>query len=52
VIYRTWLFALSMAVAVQPSESRAQQVFDHNAFGLTSKAPDWAPEIGVMFSFR
>ncbi len=24
----------------------------NNAFGLTSKAPDWAPEIGVMFSFR
>jgi hypothetical protein len=24
----------------------------NNAFGLTSKAHDWAPEIGVMFSFR
>ncbi len=24
----------------------------NNAFGLTSKATDWAPEIGVMFSFR
>jgi hypothetical protein len=23
----------------------------NNAFGLTSKAKDWAPEIGVMFSF-
>jgi len=23
----------------------------NNAFGVTSKAPDWAPEIGVMFSF-
>ena len=23
----------------------------NNAFGLSSKAPDWAPEIGVMFSF-
>ncbi len=23
----------------------------NNAFGLTSKATDWAPEIGVMFSF-
>ena len=22
----------------------------NNAFGLTSKAPDWAPEIGVLFS--
>jgi hypothetical protein len=22
----------------------------NNAFGVTSKAPDWAPEIGVMFS--
>ena len=22
----------------------------NNAFGLTSKAPDWAPEIGVMFT--
>jgi hypothetical protein len=24
----------------------------NNAVGLTSKATDWAPEIGVMFSFR
>jgi hypothetical protein len=24
----------------------------NNAIGLTSKAADWAPEIGVMFSFR
>ena len=24
----------------------------NNAFGLTSKATDWAPEIGLMFSFR
>lgn len=24
----------------------------NNAFGVTSKAPDWAPEIGVMVSFR
>jgi hypothetical protein len=24
----------------------------NNAIGLTSKATDWAPEIGVMFSFR
>ncbi|MFN2400340.1 MAG: hypothetical protein ABR543_17135 [Gemmatimonadaceae bacterium] len=24
----------------------------NNAFGVTSKATDWAPEIGVMFSFR
>ena len=24
----------------------------NNAFGLTSKAADWAPEIGMMFSFR
>ena len=24
----------------------------NNAAGLTSKAPDWAPEIGLMFSFR
>ena len=23
----------------------------NNAFGVTSKAPDWAPEIGVVFSF-
>jgi hypothetical protein len=23
----------------------------NNAFGVTSKAPDWAPEVGVMFSF-
>lgn len=23
----------------------------NNAFGVTSKAPDWAPEIGVMISF-
>ncbi len=23
----------------------------NNAFGLTSKAPDWAPEIGVVFKF-
>jgi hypothetical protein len=23
----------------------------NNAFGLTSKAPDWAPEIGIMFVF-
>jgi hypothetical protein len=23
----------------------------NNAFGVTSKAPDWAPEIGVMFNF-
>lgn len=23
----------------------------NNAFGLTSKATDWAPEIGIMFSF-
>jgi hypothetical protein len=22
----------------------------NNAFGMTSKAPDWAPEVGVMFS--
>ena len=24
----------------------------NNAVGVTSKATDWAPEIGVMFSFR
>jgi hypothetical protein len=24
----------------------------NNAVGLTSKATDWAPEIGLMFSFR
>jgi len=24
----------------------------NNSFGLTSKATDWAPEIGVVFSFR
>ena len=24
----------------------------NNAFGVTSKATDWAPEVGVMFSFR
>jgi hypothetical protein len=24
----------------------------NNAFGATSKATDWAPEIGIMFSFR
>jgi hypothetical protein len=24
----------------------------NNALGLTSKATDWAPEIGLMFSFR
>jgi hypothetical protein len=24
----------------------------NNAFGLTSKATDWAPEIGVVFTFR
>jgi hypothetical protein len=24
----------------------------NNAFGLTSKAPDWAPEIGVMIALR
>jgi len=24
----------------------------NNAFGVTSKATDWAPEIGIMFSFR
>jgi hypothetical protein len=24
----------------------------NNAFGVTSKAPDWAPEVGIMFSFR
>lgn len=24
----------------------------NNAFGLTSKATDWAPEVGIMFSFR
>jgi hypothetical protein len=23
----------------------------NNAFGLTSKAPDWAPEVGVLFAF-
>jgi len=23
----------------------------NNAFGVTSKATDWAPEVGVMFSF-
>ncbi len=24
----------------------------NNAFGLTSKATDWAPEVGLMFAFR
>jgi len=24
---------------------------DNSGFGLTSKAPDFAPEIGVLFSF-
>lgn len=24
----------------------------NNAFGVTSKAADWAPEVGLMFSFR
>jgi hypothetical protein len=23
----------------------------NSAFGLTSKAPDWAPEVGIMFVF-
>jgi hypothetical protein len=23
----------------------------NNAFGVTSKATDWAPEIGIVFSF-
>lgn len=23
----------------------------NNAFGLTSKATDWAPEVGLLFSF-
>jgi len=23
----------------------------NNAFGITPKATDWAPEIGIMFSF-
>ncbi len=23
----------------------------NNAFGVTSKAPDWAPEVGILFSF-
>ena len=23
----------------------------NNAFGLTSKATDWAPEVGIMFRF-
>lgn len=23
----------------------------NNAFGITSKATDWAPEIGIVFSF-
>jgi hypothetical protein len=24
----------------------------NNAFGVTSKATDWAPEVGLMLSFR
>ena len=24
----------------------------NNSFGVTSKATDWAPEVGVMFAFR
>ena len=24
----------------------------NNAFGITSKATDWAPEIGLMIAFR
>jgi hypothetical protein len=24
----------------------------NNAFGVTSKATDWAPEIGIVFAFK
>jgi len=57
--------AIRLFAAVEGSEdeveliTEAQWAFRPNvvlkvnsAFGLTSKATDWAPEIGVMFSFR
>lgn len=57
--------ALRVFTAVEGSEDEIELITEaqwslrpnvtlklNNAFGVTSKATDWAPEIGVMFSFR
>ena len=32
-------------------EGAEDEIKFNNAFGVTSKATDWAPEIGIMFRF-
>ena len=57
--------SLRLFVAVEGSEDEVELIPEmqwalrpnvvlklNSAFGLTSKATDWAPEIGIMFSFR
>ena len=56
---------LRVLVAVEGDQDEVEQITEaqwfirrniyiklNNSFGLTSKATDWAPELGVMFSFR
>lgn len=56
---------LRVLVAVEGDQDEVEQITEaqwfirpniyiklNNSFGLTSKATDWAPEVGVMFSFR
>lgn len=57
--------ALRVLAAVEGSEDEVELITEaqwflrpniflklNNAFGVTSKATDWAPEVGIMFSFR
>jgi len=56
---------LRLVVALEGDQDEIEQITEaqwfvrpniylklNNSFGLTSKATDWAPELGVMFSFR
>jgi hypothetical protein len=56
---------LRLVAAVEGDQDEVEQITEaqwflapnvylklNNSFGLTSKATDWAPEIGIMFSFR
>ena len=42
---------LSLIAEAQWHFSRSAYLKLNNGFGVTSKATDWAPEVGVMFSF-
>jgi hypothetical protein len=43
---------IELITETQWSLSRDVTLKVNNAFGLSSKAADWAPELGLMFRFR